>query len=101
MTFNTRKLLLSTCRVLKSPSSFFWVTEGSVLLTDNYKNQAFLGICKENNLKCWTSPSEYEIWLKCENMMSSLLYSHECCVLITATKAMSKSGELCHCYVLY
>lgn len=26
MTFNTRKLLLSTCRVLKSPSSFFWVT---------------------------------------------------------------------------
>lgn len=47
ITFNIRKLLLWTCRVFRSPSSIFWTTEGSCLLTDNFKNLAFVVICKE------------------------------------------------------
>lgn len=47
MTFNIIKLFLSTCRVFRSPGSFFWGTEGSTLFTGNYKNYAFVATCKE------------------------------------------------------
>lgn len=51
MAFDIRKLVLSTCRVFRSPSSVFWATEGSALLTDNLKNLAFVIICKEKQSK--------------------------------------------------
>lgn len=56
MTFNIRKLSLSTCGVLRSPSSFFWGTEGSALFTDNYKNQAIVVILKEKQSKMLDFP---------------------------------------------
>lgn len=56
MTFNIRKLVLSTCKIFRSPSSFFWATEGCALFTNNYKNHAFVVTCKEKQSEMLDSP---------------------------------------------